>query len=358
MSRPGQAGPVESTPRRAHSEGVPGQPVRWAVLGTANIARRNFIPSLALTGGTLVSVGTRDRPRGQAFLREQELEANVSGYQGAATFAAADAVYVALPNTLHADWARQALNAGKPVLCEKPLAPDPGQVRAVAAEARVLGVPLWEAFAFPFHRQMDFVLSAIGRGEIGEPREIVSHFHFPVSDERNIRWRAALAGGALNDVGCYPIHLAGLVFRAPALGATALWTLTEEGVDSEVEAILAFRGGGRLLLSAGMRRPRDTATRIIGSEGELRLSDPFHPDGAAILEVHRGREVEVHRLMPDEPTFASMVMHIHSVVLGREQPRHLAESDAVATAEAMEMVRRAAANVDPQLLGDGRLSRE
>lgn len=318
-------------------------PIRWAIVGTANIARGNFLPALRTAGfGEVLAVGSRDSARARAFCESQGLEAAATSYREAAESTDVDAVYIALPNTLHLEWTEAALRAGRTVLCEKPLGINPGEVQQAVATAQATGRWLWEAFVFPFHRQMDQIAALIADGRIGEPREIVSHFHFPVTTSTNIRWQLELAGGALNDVGCYPLHLASLVFQAPPERAFPVQVLSSGGVDSEIQGLLVYPGGRRLMFSAGLSRPRDTTTRIIGSEGDLAISDPFHPGRADSVVLRRGRETQEMRLMGDEPTFTPMVRHIHAVIAGREQPRHLAESDARLTAAALDLVRREA----------------
>jgi predicted dehydrogenase len=320
-----------------------GAGTRWAILGSANIARANFIPALATAGGGEVKVlGTRDPEKGRAFATTAGLEVSFLSYQDTVRSDIVDAVYVALPNTLHVEWAAQALRAGKLVLCEKPLGTDPAQVEEILREAASSGSLLWEAFVFPFHRQMDRVTELIEGGAIGELREIISSFHFQVRSQENIRWKPDLAGGALNDVGCYPVHLAVLLFKQAPQLAAALDARGPSGVDVETQGILGFEDGRRLLFSSGMGRYRDTSTRLIGTEGELLLTDPYHPTPADTLTIHRGDRLEVERLVPDEPSFTEMIRHIHAVREGKTVPRHLAAADSLPSARAMQQVREAA----------------
>ncbi|MGH9070120.1 MAG: Gfo/Idh/MocA family protein [Acidimicrobiales bacterium] len=316
---------------------------RWAILGSANIAQANFVPALASAGGGQVTVlGTRDVERGRVFAAKAGLDIELLSYEEAIDSDAVDAVYVALPNALHAEWAKLALRAGKLVLCEKPLGADPAQVEAVLAEADASGALLWEAFVFPFHRQMDRVTELVESGAIGELREIISSFHFQVRSPANIRWSKELAGGALNDVGCYPVHLAVLLFKQVPEVAVGLQSRTSSGVDAETQGLLGFEGGRRLLFSSGMSRFRDTSTRLVGTEGELLLTDPYHPTPTDTLTIHRGAELAVERLVPDEPSFTEMIRHIHAVREGRSAPRHLAVFDSLPSAQALQQVREAA----------------
>jgi hypothetical protein len=113
-------------------------------------------------------------------------------------------------------------------------------------------------------------------------------------------------------------------------------------VDSETQGILGFENGRRLLFSSGLSRFRDTTTRVIGTDGELLLTDPYHPTRTDTLTIHRGDRMEVERLVPDEPSFTEMIRHIHAVREGRTAPRHLAATDSMPSARAMQQVREAA----------------
>ena len=128
------------------------EPVRWGILGTANIARGQLLPGLAESGDVAVVVGGRDRDRTEAFARENGVERAVGGYQAVLEDPDVDAVYVPLPNPLHAEWAAAALEAGKAVLCEKPLTTNPDATRTLLEVADRSGGLLWEAFVFRSRR--------------------------------------------------------------------------------------------------------------------------------------------------------------------------------------------------------------
>jgi predicted dehydrogenase len=150
----------------------------------------------------------------------------------------------------------------------------------------------------------------------------------------NIRLSAALGGGALADVGCYPVRLAHELF-GPADGRTAATGVVEGEVEVEAAGFVEH-GPRRLLLGCGFRRPPDTFTRVLGDGGELRLSNPFHPGPGDALELHRpGEEVLVERPTTDARSFTAALRHIHAVVREEEPPRHLASESAPATARTL-----------------------
>ncbi|MGZ5301940.1 MAG: Gfo/Idh/MocA family protein [Actinomycetota bacterium] len=316
-----------------------GEPVRWGILGTAGIAESAFLPALRETGdGIALSVGSRDLERGRTWAQEQGVARAVEGYAAVVADPDVEAVYVPLPNGLHADRTISALEAGKAVLCEKPLCGTVADTERVLAAARSAAGSLWEAFVFPFHEQMDRVRELLAGGTIGEVREIQSRFHFILDDPNDIRLFADLAGGSIQDVGCYPIRLARLLFDAePDLSraiADARWT--PDGADTELWGALAFADDRRLVFSCGFRSAYDTSTRVLGTEGEIRMTNPFHPGPEDEVVIARDGHMDRQPAATSgEMSFTPAIRHIHRVVRGLEEPRHLAVDEAMGNAEAI-----------------------
>ena len=316
-----------------------GEQVRWGILGTAGIAESAFLPALRETGeGVAVAVGSRDLERGRAWAAEQLVAGAVQGYDAVIADPDVEAVYIPLPNGLHADWTIAALEAGKTVLCEKPLCGTVEDTERVLAAARSAAGSLWEAFVFPFHEQMDLVRAMLADGTIGEVREIQSRFHFILDDPADIRLFADLAGGSIQDVGCYPIRLARLLFDAepdPSRTiADAEWT--SDGADTEMWGALVFPGDRRLVFSCGFRSGYDTLTRVLGTEGEIRMTAPFHPDADDEVTILRDGKLERQPATTSgQMSFTPAIRHIHSVVRGLEEPRHLAVDEAKGNAAAI-----------------------
>jgi len=311
------------------------RPVRWGIMGTANIARGQFLPALGPAGGAAEAVASRDAGTAERYAAANGIARAITGYQALIDDPDVDALYIALPNSLHAEWTIAALQAGKPVLCEKPLTGSLPDTQRVLDVARQTGTLLWEAFVFPFHDQMARVRATLAGGAIGELREIHSDFYFRVTRPDNIRLFADLQGGALNDVGCYPIRLAFELFGRVHEQAWASCVPGGDGVDLESVAVLGYGDGRSLVLSCGMNRSYDTFTRLLGSDGEIRLSNPFHPSSRDRLEV-LGHQVESAAAAPlGEPSFTACIRHIHAVLAGREEPRQLAVGTALPTAQAL-----------------------
>jgi predicted dehydrogenase len=320
------------------------EPVRWGILGAAGIAASAFLPALDdAGGGRAVVVGSRGLARATAWADANGVASAVGSYEAVLADADVEAVYIPLPNALHAEWTIAALEAGKAVFCEKPLCATPAETARVLEAARD-GL-LWEAFVFPFSAQTDRLLALLADGAIGDVREVVSRFHFDLDDPGDIRLSAELAGGATQDVGCYAVRLARLVFDAEPLTdgalAEAVW---QGGVDAELWGALAFPGDRRLLLSCGFRSAYDTTTSVHGTRGSIRLTNPFHPgDDDTLALVRDGDAIETWPAAPSgERSFAPAIRHIHRAVRGEEEPRHLAVHEAMGNADAIDALLAAA----------------
>lgn len=311
--------------------------IRWGVLGTANIAARAFLPALRAIGSRATIVGSRDPRSARAWAYDNHVE-RAGSYQDVVESNDVDAVYVALPNEMHVHWTRQALDAGKAVLCEKPLGLDAQQVETLLSTSDEHPM-LWEGFVFPFHPQTERILTLVQNGDIGDVREVVSEFHFQVRSENNIRFQQVHGGGAMYDVGCYPLRLARLATGDEPLSAVAAAHFGDTGIDLDAGAIVHFPRDITLMLSAGLRRPPSTTTRIIGTSGELVMTNPFHPDRSDHMELWaNGVSRQTWEAEPGT-AFEYAVAHVNAVVRNEEVPRYRAVDDSRRQAAALDLVR-------------------
>jgi predicted dehydrogenase len=319
--------------------------VRWGMLGTAKIARTMFLPSLQEAGGEPAAVAARDGARAATWAAANGVARWVVGYDSLIEDPEIDALYIPLPNAMHGDWTIRALRAGKAVLCEKPLTGSVAETEQVLAVARDTGTPLWEAFAFPFHDQMARLRGLLAEGAIGELREIQSDFHFLLSDrDTNVRMSTILAGGALLDVGCYPVRLARDLFGAEHESAWAQADYDAGGVDLETWGCLDFPGDRHLYLSCGFGRAGDTFSRLLGTGGQINITNPFHPAASDSFEVRVGEQEPVRYpgAGSNEHSFTPLIRHIQAVVNGEEAPRLLATDTALGSAQALRDLATAA----------------
>jgi predicted dehydrogenase len=305
--------------------------LRWGILGTARINRR-LIPALrAAARSELVAIGSRDRARGDAHAREWSIPRAIEGYQSLVHDPGIDAVYIPLPNSEHVPWTLAAIEAGKHVLCEKPLALDPADVDRIAAAAADRKVIVEEGFMYPHEPLTARVRSLVAGGAVGTVRSIVSGFTFALHGGADVRLDPALGGGALWDVGGYPVTYARrLMERDPltALGS-AHWLPT--GVDEELTGVLGFPGGATASVYAGFRAAYRTWLEILGTEGALRVPSPFKPGPVETLALERFGAVERIDVPGSAMLFVREVEDFEAAVLdGKPQVVSLAESRSTA----------------------------
>ena len=259
-------------------------PVRWAVLGPGDIARRFATQLPHSEAGTLAGVGSSDPDRARAFAEEFELAADavVGTYDDVLGSAAIDAVYVSTVHTTHAALTVRALRAGKHVLCEKPLAPNHGQVMTMVDVAREAGNCLVEAYMYRFHPQTRDVLRLVADRAIGNLVHVDASFAFRSGGTEGRLFDPETAGGAILDVGGYPVSyvraIAGAAAGKPFVEPTAIsadGTIGATGVDEWTVARLTFAGGVTASVRAGVRLQDANTVTIYGSSGKIDIADPW-----------------------------------------------------------------------------------
>jgi xylose dehydrogenase (NAD/NADP) len=265
-----------------------------------------------------------------------------------------DAIYIGLPNSMHAEWSIASARAGKHVLCEKPLAVSHAEAETMFAAAREAGVWLMEAFMYRFHPQTLKLQELLAAGTIGQVRLIQATFTFTVADRANVRFSAALAGGALMDVGCYPVNFARMVAgSAPdRVAAAAHWAPSE--VDETLVASLEYPGDLIAQISCSLSASRIHSVRVIGSAGVIELDEAFTPplDQPTQIRLRRSaRAAEVEEILVapanhyrlEAEAFGQLVAAGHSVQGLPEMP--LVETlDNIATIEALLQAARGLPN--------------
>jgi predicted dehydrogenase len=296
----------------------------------------------AAGGGTAQAVASRSLASAQAFAAKHGVERAVEGYAALLDADDLDAVYIPLPNGMHAEWTIAALRAGKAVLCEKPLSASLPEAEQILAVARETGGLLWEAFVFPFHEQTRRVLQIVGSGELGRVGEIRTVFNARIANPDDVRWDPDLAGGALNDLGCYCVHLGTILLGETPTRALAMETPTERGVDLTTQAILEYPSGRRLTLSCSFDLVWEAGATVAGTQGALLITNPFHATDGDFIEIRTGGPALREEWPSVSPTFTPALRRINAAIVGHEAPQHLAVSDALPTATGMELIRQCA----------------
>ncbi len=268
----------------------------WGILGTGFIARR-FARALAESRtGKLVAVGSRTRAEADRFGAELGIDRRYAGYEALLRDPDVQVVYIATPHPMHAEWAIRAAEAGKHVLCEKPIGINHAEAMAIVEAAHRHDVFLMEAYMYRCHPQTAKLLEMIREGAVGEVRAIQAAFSFDIGATPEHRLlRHDLAGGAILDIGGYCTSMAGLIAGA-ALGTavvepedvTGTALIGEESrVDEYAAAILTFPGGIIAELAAGVRLRRENSVWVFGSEGMLHLPDPWVPGKDTRILLYR-----------------------------------------------------------------------
>jgi len=317
--------------------------VRWGLLSTARINRR-LIPAIRTSKrGILVAVASRTQASADAYAEDWEIPQAFGSYQAMLDSDAVDAVYISLPNHLHAQWTIRALEAGKHVLCEKPFAISLSEVDQMIAKAEATGLVLAEAFMYRHHPQTKIAGEWVHSGRLGEITTMDSIFDVGGMSPDNVRLVPEYGGGALWDVGVYPISLAQYF-----MGGTPEWVfgdqwLGESGVDITFTGHLHYSGNRMAQIACSFQTPINTYANIIGTEGYLSLKRPFifmeeaeflfftPPSGEPELvpvpekELYSGEIVDMHAAIfdgkPNYLTLAESRDHVRTVVALYESAR-------------------------------------
>ena len=265
---------------------------RWGILGTGNIASQFATGLAVLEDAELVAVGSRTAEAAQAFGERFGVPRRHTSYAALASDPEVDAIYVATPHTLHKDNTLLALQAGKAVLCEKPFAINAAQTETMIREARERGVFLMEAMWTRFLPHIVRLRELLAEGVIGEVRMLQADFGFRTElDPRSRLFDPAFGGGALLDVGIYPVSLASLVFGAPAR-VTGMAHLGATGVDEQSAMIFGYEHGQLALLSQAIRTSSPHEALLLGTEGWIRLHSSWWKHTTMTLSVN-GRPDEL-----------------------------------------------------------------
>lgn len=268
--------------------------MRWGVISTGYIARI-FVEGLrASESERVIALASRDERRAAAAAGELGVERGYGSYEALLADPQVEAVYIGLPNSMHAEWAIRAARAGKHVLCEKPLGVSQAEAVAMFAAARDAGVWLIEAFMYRFHPRTLKIRQLLDQGAVGQIRLIRASFGFALSDPANVRLSAELVGGALMDVGCYCVNFARLAAgRAPTRAfATARWA--GSGVDETLAGTLEYGDGSIAQIGCSLATSLHQQAQIIGSDGVIELDGAFNipPTQAGRLRVRRGPDAD------------------------------------------------------------------
>lgn len=311
--------------------------IRWGILSTANIGRR-VIPAIhASSNGEVAAVASRSLESAQAFADEQNIPNVYGTYEELLNDPNIDAIYIPLPNRLHAEWSIKCAEAGKPTLCEKPFASDAPEAQTIVDAFEQHDVPLAEAFMYRFHPQHAKVKDIIASGGIGDLRVINSSFTFNLTNEANIRLSKELAGGSLMDVGCYCVNLMRFMTGEEPESVTASAMIGETtGVDEVLAGTLKFSSGVIGHFESSLRAYGNNQYILKGTEGKIVVPISFVPnkDDDTVIQHWQGSDYTEHTVSAVDH-YQLMVEDFADALINNRPPRFMPQ-DAVQNMEVLD----------------------
>ncbi|MBG9791709.1 oxidoreductase [Paenibacillus dendritiformis] len=294
--------------------------LRWGILGCASIAIRAVIPGIrASETGEVAAIASRELVKAEETARKLNIPQAYGSYEELLADPDIDAVYIPLPNHLHMEWTIRAAEAGKHVLCEKPIALTAGEAKRMAAACREAKVLLAEAFMYRHHPRYARIRDIIEAGEIGEVRGIHGAFTFNnAGDAGNVRYKKEWGGGSIYDVGCYPISAARYVLGTEPVAATvqAFFSPEHGDVDMMASGLLEFPNAVGLTFDCGMWAASRNTLEILGSDGRIELPSAFVGNAAFTVHGVNGTREETP---PELNTYALQADNLARAVWGMEK---------------------------------------
>ena len=302
--------------------------LQWGLLSTARINRALITPLRASKRNQLAAVASRTQEAADSYAREWKISRAHGSYESLLADPEIDVVYNSLPNRLHAEWTIKAIEAGKHVLCEKPLTLTVQEADAVQSAARKHGRVVMEAFMYRHHPQTLKVQELVKSEYLGELKLIRGSFSFVLARDGDVRLDPALGGGSIWDIGCYPISYARSVVGANPLEVFG-WQITgPTGIDETFVGQMRFDHDILAQFDSSFVIPSHSFMEIVGSEGTLNIPTPFKPGTDEKIYLTRGEKTETIRIKGQELYLGEVEDMADAILLGREPRISLEDSRA------------------------------
>lgn len=261
--------------------------ITWGVLGTAGIAYTQTIPGMkAADNCNLYAIAGRNMDKAQKFKDEFGFEKAYGSYEELLADEKVDAVYIPLPNHIHSLWIKKAADAGKHILCEKPMCMNPQELEETFDYCSQRGVLLMEAFAYLHNDAIEAMIEHVAKGELGKIRLIEACFFTGPPRPEDFRWVKEYGGGAVYDLGCYSISLAQRMLGVMPESIDAMGHLTEAGIDDFCQMYLRYQGGAQATLGCGfVARGRSDRMIIHGDRASLVADIVFNQEGLCCFDI-------------------------------------------------------------------------
>jgi D-xylose 1-dehydrogenase (NADP+, D-xylono-1,5-lactone-forming) len=302
--------------------------LKWGLLSTARINRALITPLRASQRNQLFAVGSRTQESADQYAREWKIPRAHGTYEALLADPEIDVIYNPLPNHLHAEWTIKAVEAGKHVLCEKPLALSVAEVDTVRAAARRHGRVVAEAFMYRHHPQTLKVLELVQSGSLGSIKLIRGSFSFVLSNDGDIRRDPAKGGGSIWDLGCYPISYARTVLGTNPQEVFGWQVIGRTGVDETFAGQMRFANAVMAQFDSSFVIPLHAFMEIVGSEGTLNIPKPYKPGTDEKIYVTRADKIETIKVKGQELYIGEVEDMADAILLGREPRISLEDSRA------------------------------
>jgi len=321
--------------------------MKLGIVSTADINRKVIPGARESPQVELLAVASRTQERAEEYAREWEIPRAYGSYEALLEDGDVDAVYISLPNTLHVEWSIRALEAGKHVLCEKPLTRRPEEVEAAFDAAERAERILMEAFMYRHNPQTKRLRELLDEGAVGDVRLIRSCFSYSLYDEENIRLRTDVEGGALMDVGCYCVSGSRLAAGAePEEVHGAAW-YGPTGTDWVFTGVMRFADDLLATFDCGTALSGRDELEAIGSDGSLFLDDPWHAS-KPVIQLRREDGTEEIRVDPAD-SYRLQLENLADAIAGKAEPL-LGRADALGQARALAALHESAQSGEPRTL--------
>ena len=294
--------------------------LHWGLLSTARINRSLIPPLRASKRNQLVAVGSRAQDSADKYAQEWKIPRAHGSYEALLADPEIDVIYNPLPNHLHAEWTIKAVEAGKHVLCEKPLALNVEEVDAIQSAARKHGRIVMEAFMYRHHPQTLKVQELVKNGSLGTLKLIRGSFSYVLSREGDVRLKLEMGGGSICDVGCYPISYARMIVGENPLEVFGWQVAGPTGIDETFAGQMRFANDVLAQFDSSFVIPFHTFMEIVGSDGTLNIPRPFRPGTDEKIYLTQGEKTETIKI-PGQELYVGEVENMTDAILLGHEPR-------------------------------------
>lgn len=298
--------------------------LRWGIIGAANIAKQQIIPAILQTPNNEVTAIASLSGKAQALATQFNIKNTYNSYEALLESSEIDAVYIALPNTHHKQWALAAIQANKHVLCEKPIVLHATDLIELQQASKKHNVILMEAFMYRFHPQMAKAKDLLTQKVIGDILTIRSRFHFTLENLGNdIRLDPNLGGGVMYDIGCYPLNAIHFIIEESPNNIQVLHGKSNTKVDTHIAVQLSYPSGILAQIDASFYGPMTQSIEIIGTKGTMHLPFPFRSDENNYEGIiHYESNNEKHTVIQTANEYVEQIKAFQQAIENNETPKY------------------------------------